>query len=156
MIAQKLRSYLEEHGVDYTVDEHPRAVDAQRLAAAEHVSGWDIAKPVLLMVGGELAMVVVPGAVGVDLEKAQNTLGHNEVRMAREDEFEQVFDDSEGGAEPPFGNLYNVPTFLDEQLHVRPTLTFRAGTHTETVTIDTDVYMRLVEPEIVDVAGGNR
>lgn len=156
MIAHKLRGFLEEHGVQYEVEEHSRAVDAQRLAAAGHVSGWDVAKPVLLSVGGELAMVVVPGAVGVDLEKAQEVLGHNQVRMATEDEFEDVFDDCEGGAEPPFGNLYGIPTFLDEKLRARPNLVFRAGTHTETVTLDTEDYVRLTEAEIVDVSGRRR
>ena len=113
MASNKVHSLLEERGIPFEVHTHPRAVEAQRLAAAEGVSGWEVAKPVLLSVGGQLAMAVVPASVNVDLEKASDVLGHSEVRLADEDEFVSVFTDCEAGAEPPFGNLYGVPVFLE-------------------------------------------
>jgi Ala-tRNA(Pro) deacylase len=152
MAAEKLHALLDEHGLDYEVDTHPRAVTAHRLAAAEGVSGYDVAKPVLLSIGGQLAMVVVPGAEVVDLERASEVFGHNDVRLASEDEFVAVFDDSEPGAEPPFGNLYGIPTFLDEDLRARQRMICRDGSHTQTITIAMADYLRLVDPEIVDVA----
>ncbi|MFA9430711.1 aminoacyl-tRNA deacylase [Egicoccus sp. AB-alg2] len=152
MAAEKLHALLESNGVEFEVQTHPRAVTAQRLADAEGISGYDVAKPVLLSVGGQLAMVVVPGAEVVDLERVSEVLGHNDVRLATEDEFTSVFDDCEPGAEPPFGNLYGVPTFLDEDLRARPQLVFRDGSHTETITLTTADYVRLVQPEIIDVA----
>jgi Ala-tRNA(Pro) deacylase len=155
MPAAKLHALLEEHGVPYEVVTHPHAVTANRLADAEGVSGYDIAKPVLLAVGGELAMVVVPGATLVDLDRASEVLGHNDVRLATEAEFVAVFDDCEPGAEPPFGTLYGIPTFLDEELRARPRIVCRDGSHTETVTIAMADYLRLVEPEVVDVATGS-
>jgi Ala-tRNA(Pro) deacylase len=152
MAAEKLHALLDEHGLDYEVETHPRAVTANRLAAAEGVSGYDVAKPVLLSIGGQLAMVVVPGAEIVDLERASEVFGHNDVRLASEDEFVSVFDDSEPGAEPPFGNLYGIPTFLDEDLRARQRMICRDGSHTQTITITMADYLRLVDPEIVDVA----
>jgi Ala-tRNA(Pro) deacylase len=151
-MSQRLLRFLEEQEVAYELEEHPRAVTAQQLAAAEHVSGWDVAKTVLLSVGGQLAMVVVPAAVMVDLDRAADVLGHNVVRLAAEDEFEKVFEDCEGGAEPPFGNLYGVPVFLDEKLRARDHLVCRAGSHTKTLTLATEDYVRLVKPEIVDLS----
>lgn len=155
MPAAKLHALLEEHGVPYEVVVHPHAVTANRLADAEGVSGYDIAKPVLLAVGGELAMVVVPGAKLVDLDRASEVLGHNDVRLATEEEFVAVFDDCEPGAEPPFGPLYGIPTFLDEELRARRRIVCRDGSHTETVTIAMGDYLRLVEPEVVAVATGS-
>jgi Ala-tRNA(Pro) deacylase len=152
MPAEKLHSLLDEHGIAYEVDTHPRAVTAHRLAAAEGVSGYDVAKPVLLNVGGQLAMVVIPGAEVVDLERASAVLGGNEARLATEDEFVSVFDDCEPGAEPPFGNLYGIPTFLDEDLRARERVVCRNGSHTETITLAMSDYLRLVQPEIVDIA----
>jgi Ala-tRNA(Pro) deacylase len=152
MPAEKLHSLLDEHGIAYEVDTHPRAVTAHRLAAAEGVSGYDVAKPVLLSVGGQLAMVVIPGAEVVDLERASEVLGGNEARLATEDEFVSVFDDCEPGAEPPFGNLYGIPTFLDEDLRARERVVCRNGSHTETITLAMSDYLRLVQPEIVDIA----
>lgn len=152
MPVTKVHTLLDDHEVSYETHEHPRAVSAQRLAAEEQVSGWDVAKPVLLSVGDELVMAVVPAAVDVDLAKASRVLGGNEVRLATEDEFLDTFPDSEPGAEPPFGNLYDVPVFLDEQLRARHRMVCRDGSHTEVISLDVADYVRLVQPEIVDIA----
>lgn len=143
---------LDQHGVAYEVHEHPRAVDANRLAQAEEITGWDVAKPVLLAIGGELAMAVVPAPVHVDLDKASNVLGHGDVRLATEEEFVSRFPDCEPGAEPPFGNLYEIPVFLDETLRQRERMVCRDGSHTLTITLAVNDYVHVVEPEIVDMA----
>jgi Ala-tRNA(Pro) deacylase len=152
MAASEVHALLEEHGVAYEVHVHPRAVDANRLAEAEDVTGWDVAKPVLLDIAGQLAMVVVAAPVHVDLERAGDVLGHSEVRLATEDEFASTFPDCEPGAEPPFGNLWGVPVFLDETLRARHTMVCRDGSHTTTIRLAVADYVRVVGPEIVDVA----
>jgi len=152
MGAQKLHELLVTNAIAFEAQTHPWAVTAQRLADAEGISGYDIAKPVLLSISGQLAMVVVPGAEVVDLDRVSAVLGHNDVRLATEDEFTAVFDDCEPGAEPPFGTLYGIPTFLDEDLRARQQLVFRNGSHTETITLATADYLQLVQPEIIDVA----
>lgn len=151
MPATKVHTLLEEHGVSYETHEHPRAVSAQRVAAAEHVSGWEVAKPVLLSVGDKLAMVVVPAAVQVDLDKVSRVFGGNAVRLATEEEFAVAFPDCELGAEPPFGNLYEVPVFLDERLRARSEMVCRDGSHTESITLAVADYVRVVQPEIADL-----
>ncbi len=143
---------LDEHGVAYVVHDHERAVSASRLAEAEGVSGWDVAKPVMLSVGGELAMAVVPAATYVDLGKASDVLGHNEVRLAEEAEFAARFPDAETGAEAPFGNLYGIPVFLDERLRARERMICRDGSHTRTISLATLDFVELVAPEIVDIS----
>jgi Ala-tRNA(Pro) deacylase len=152
MPADKLHALLDEHEIAYEVETHPHAVSADRLAASEHVSGYDVAKPVLLSIGGQLAMVVVPGSEIVDLDRATEVFGHNEVRLATEDEFVELFDDCEPGAEPPFGHLYGIPTFLDEDLRARQRLVCRDGSHTQTITLDVADYVRVARPEIVSVS----
>ena len=143
---------LDQHKVEYEVHDHPRAVDANRLAQSEDVTGWDVAKPVLLTIGGQLAMVVIPAPVHVDLDKASDVLGHGEVRLATEDEFVSWFPDCEPGAEPPFGSLYGIPVFLDETLRERQRMVCRDGSHTESITLAVNDYVEVVAPEIVDVA----
>lgn len=148
----QVHDLLDEQGVAYEVHEHPRAVEASRLAEAEDVTGWDVAKTVLLSIGGELAMAVVPASVQVDLDKAGDLLGHSQVRLATEDEFASQFPDAETGAEAPFGNLYGIPVFLDETLRARDRMVCRDGTHTTSITLSVQDYVRVVEPEIVDIA----
>lgn len=152
MATNQVHDLLDQHGIEYEVHDHPRAVDANRLAESEDVSGWDVAKPVLLAVGGELAMAVLAAPVHVDLDKASNALGHSDVRLATEDEFVEKFPDADPGAEPPFGNLYGVPVFLDETMRARRVMVCRDGSHTSSITLAVSDYVSVVAPEIVDIA----
>lgn len=151
MATNAVHELLDRHDVPYEVHEHPRAVAASRLAQSEDVTGWDVAKPVLLAIEGQLAMAVVPAPVHVDLDKASNVLGHGDVRLATEEEFVARFPDCEPGAEPPFGNLYGIPVFLDETLRARQRMVCRDGSHTETITLAVNDYVEVVAPEIVDL-----
>jgi len=74
------------------------------------------------------------------------------VRLAREEEFARVFPDCEVGAMPPFGNLYQLPVYLDRGLSEQPRLIFNAGTHRETMTVAAADFLRLVEPTVIDLA----
>ena len=152
MATDQVHRFLDGHDIAYEVHEHERAVDANHLAESEDVTGWDVAKPVLLAIGDELAMAVVPAPVHVDLDKASHVLGHAQVRLATEDEFTALFPDSEPGAEAPFGNLYEIPVFLDETLRAREQMVCRDGSHTQTIVLAVRDYVTAVGPEIVDLA----
>lgn len=152
MSAERVRSFLDDEGVDYDMQTHERAVTAQEVAAAEHESGWHVAKPVILEADGELVMAVVAAACEVDLSKVTAALGAAEVGLADEDAFRDVFPDCEVGAEPPFGNVYDVPVLFDEILTDEDRLVFRGGTHDTTIGMATDDYVRVVQPTVTDIA----
>ncbi len=152
MGAEQVHELLDRHEVEYEVHDHEQAVDASRLAEAEDVSGWDVAKPVMVDIGGQLAMVVVPAPVHVDLDRVGDRLGHSRARLADEEEFADRFPDCDPGAEPPFGELYGVPVFLDETLRARTRIVCRDGSHTRALSLSVADYVRVVQPEIVDVA----
>lgn len=150
-----LFAYLDEHGVAYERQHHPVAYTSQEVAASEHVTGYDVAKTVLLRCGQDIVMVVLPAPMEVDLDRAAEVLG-SPVRLAREEEFRDLFPDCEVGAEPPFGNLYGVRVLVDPSLTTRPRIVCRDGTHTGTVTLATEDFLRLVSPEITEIAVGPR
>ncbi len=151
MSAEKVRAYLIEHGIDYETSSHAATYTASETAEAEHVSGRQMAKAVLLIADDRLVMAVLPGDRMLDLEKAQIALDAGHVRLAEESEFSPSFPDCEMGAEPPFGALYDVPTLVDEGLD-SPRITFTAGTHTETITMGLDDYLELTTPKRADLA----
>ncbi len=49
---------------------------------------------------------------------------------------------------PPFGNLYDLPVYAEEALSEDETIVFRAGTHTDTMSVNYADFERLVEPTI--------
>lgn len=152
MPTTRVRQYLQAEGVAFAEQEHERRVPAQRVAQSEHVSGWLVAKPVLLWADGEMLMVVVPAATRVDLDKVRRALGAERVRLAEEEEFVDRFPDCEPGAEPPFGHLYDVRTLVDASFPQDRDVVFRAGTHTTTMSVALPDYLRVTRAQVVDVA----
>ncbi|HEX2729657.1 MAG TPA: YbaK/EbsC family protein [Rubrobacteraceae bacterium] len=149
---QKLEDYLREHGVPYGSHHHARAITAQEVAAVEHVPGKMFAKTVMVFADDELAMMVLPAPHHVNPERAAGAMGVGGVRLAGEDAFERAFPDCEVGAMPPFGNLYDVPVYVDEALTEDDEIVFRAGTHTDTMSLAYADFERLVAPKVVRFA----
>jgi Ala-tRNA(Pro) deacylase len=145
MPVTRLKKFLDVNHIKYVVTQHSPASTAQEIAAAAHISGWDIAKTVIVVVDGALAMVVVPASGHVSLEQLQRLTGGSVITVATEKEFRVAFPDCELGAMPPFGNLYGMPVYVDTSLHGLR-LTFNAGTHCELITVDWTDFERLVEP----------
>ncbi len=148
----RLETYLREKQVPFEIRHHPRAVTAQEVAASEHVPGKMLAKTVMVLADGKMVMLALPAPYQVDMEKASTALGAGEVRLAQEGEFEGTFPDCEVGAMPPFGNLYEVPVYVEEALAEDETIVFRAGTHTDTMSVRYADFERLVEPTVAEFA----
>ncbi len=144
--------YLSEQGVKYELHEHPPAYTAQEAAAEEHVSGHDFAKPVLIRADGKYALCVLQACHRLDMAKVARALGSAEATLADERELAERFPDAEVGAEPPFGNLYDLPTLVDRRLADDEVITFQAGDHEHAVRMRFDDYARLAEPEKADLA----
>ena len=153
MSAEKVREYLLTHGISYEIHDHPLAYTTSRVAEEEHISGKAMAKPVILLADDRFVMAVVPGHRRVDLEKARQALGCASVRMATEEEFAPAFTDCEAGAEPPLGPLYGMHTMVDRRLTAEK-VTFRGGSHTQTITMGHDDYVALAGAQVVDIAAG--
>jgi Ala-tRNA(Pro) deacylase len=147
----RLETYLREKQVPFEVRHHPRAITAQEVAASEHVPGKMLAKTVMILADGKMVMLALPAPYQVDVDKAGKVLGV-EVRLAHEEEFENTFPDCEVGAMPPFGNLYEVPVYVEAALAEDETIVFRAGTHTDTMSVSYADFERLVEPTIAEFA----
>ena len=90
----------------------------------------------------------------MDVEKSAAALGAKEVHLAQEQEFAATFPDCQVGAMPPFGNLYNVPVYVDKPLADDDMIVVRAGTHTDTISLKYADFERLVKPTVADLARG--
>ena len=145
---ERLATYLQEQGVEFSLHHHPQAFTAQEIAAAEHVSGHRFVKVVMVKGDGDLAMRCVPASLDVDLDAAAEVLEADDVALAEEEDFAPVFEDCEVGAMPPFGNLYDLPVFIDESLEGDRRIVFNAGTHRETLEMALDDFERLVHPHV--------
>ncbi len=148
---ERLESYLRAQGVRFEVAWHPLAYTAQEVAAAEHVSGYLVAKPVMARCGDRFVMAVLAAPQRLDLSKLSAAVGEP-CRLAEESEFAPLFPDCEVGAHPPFGNLYGLPVYVDRRLAEDPEIVFRCGSHRETMRVAYADFHRLVNPVVADLA----
>lgn len=152
MICERLKRFLDERGVVYTVIRHPEAFTAQEIAAAMHVHGKMLIKVIILKSGDRYYMCALPASYRADMEKLKNVLGVKDLRLATEEEFSNLFPDCEVGAMPPFGNLYKMDTHVDRVVTENKEIVFQAGDHIEAITIGYSDYAELVRPIVADFA----
>jgi len=145
----RLTEFLDKSGVKYTVTEHKPTFSAQRMAAEEHEPGRYVAKPVLVKADGKFLMCVVSANHKIDLKALKRQLGAKSVELADEDEMGKIFGDCELGAEPPLGNLYDLPTVMDKELEKDERISFQAGSHDKAVHMRMEDYKKLVGPKIL-------
>ena len=154
MPATKLTQYLDDHHVQYETIRHSPTYTAQKTAAAAHVAGRELAKTVMIRVGGQLSMAVLPAPMHVDFRALSDGLAGAEVTLADEADFRARFPDCEVGAMPPFGNLYDMGVFVDCHLSADEIIAFNACSHTELIQLPYREYAALVQPIVLDFAAG--
>src|SRR3972149_7826544 len=110
-IVERVEVVLKKNNISYRTIKHQEAYTAHEIAAAVHVPGQDMAKVVMVKAKDRYIMTVVPASWRIDFRKLKEVLHEADIRLATEEEFKTVFPDCEAGAEPPFGNLYNIETY---------------------------------------------
>ncbi|HRU06552.1 MAG TPA: YbaK/EbsC family protein [Candidatus Brocadiia bacterium] len=148
MPVRKLKEFLDKNGVKFVSIIHSPAFTAQEIAALAHVPGKLLAKTVMVKLDGKMAMAVVPGHCGVNLEALRELARATSAAIASEGEFEALFPDCEVGAMPPFGNLYDMAVYVDTALTEDDLIVFNAGSHKELMRVSYEDFARLVKPKV--------
>ena len=148
MPVNRLAKFLEENHVRFVTIKHSPAFTAQEIAALAHVPGKELAKTVIVKLDGQMAMVVLPAPDHVSPNRLKEFSGAEDVELASEEDFADIFPNCELGAMPPFGNLWDMQVFVDQRLREDEEIVFNAGTHTELVRLSYGDFERLVKPTV--------
>ena len=147
-VSERLKNLFKAEKVNYELMVHSESYTSQEKAAGMHVPGAQLAKVVMAKADGKLAMMVISADQNIDFARAREVLGAKEVRLAGEEEFAYLFPDCDLGAMPPFGNLYDIPVWVEEDLARQESIVFNACTHYEAARIAYSDYERLVKPSV--------
>lgn len=147
MPIQKLKAFLDDNDVKYTIIQHSRACTAQEIAEQTHIPGKELAKTVMVMIAGKVAMAIVPASHLVDFDCLSDVAGTS-VDLADEGDFVELFPNCDVGAMPPFGNLYDMSMYVSETLTEDEFIAFSAGSHAEVMRLLYADFARLTNPII--------
>jgi len=149
MPLKKLRKFLDENNVKYATISHSKAYTAQQVAYSAHISGKDIAKTVMIIIEGRMAMAVLPAPRHVDFHLIKDAIGIKSITLANEKDFKSYFPECEVGTMPPFGNLYDMEVYVDKSLAKDHEIAFNAGSHTELIQMAYKDFEMLVKPNVI-------
>ena len=141
-------AWLKKENVTFEHRRHTQVFTAMEAAQSEGLPGREVVKSVLVKTDSGFALAVLPSIHRINFTKLASALGARSAALASEAEMKKVFPDVEVGAEPPFGNLYNLPTVVEEHLTREPEIVFEAGTHTDAVKMRYADYARLAKPAV--------
>lgn len=154
MIQPKLEALLSKHHIPYQLQNHLPAYSAQHVAQNAHISGYQLAKSVIIIAEKELTMLVMPAPYTVNLAELKQTLNVNHLLLAKESEFRGYFPQCEIGAIPPFGQLYGMQVLVADCILDNKHIAFSAGRHDEVMMITTADYLKLTQARIIDTGYG--
>jgi Ala-tRNA(Pro) deacylase len=111
-----------------------------------------VAKVVIVVADNTYRMVVLPSNRALDLAELRSALGLSHARLATEEELTRLFPECDLGAMPPFGNLYDMPVYVDSGLALDDWIAFNAGSHVDVVHMRFRDYKWLVKPMVIPLA----
>ena len=147
---QNCLNYLRSNGVRFAHTTHSPAYTAEEVAMAEHMPANRMAKTVMLRDNEGFVMVVIPADSCVDLEQLRMVIGVPDLYLAEERDLALLFSNSELGAMPPLGGLFNLPVYLDRTVVKREFIAFNAGTHRDVIHMRVADFWDLVRPVLGD------
>ena len=156
MPMNRIKQFLIENTVKYTTIEHSPAYTAMEIAESSHISGRKMSKTIIFRADDQLCMAVVPANFWVDCASLKKITRSSFVEIAQEKDFAELFPECELGAMPPFGTLFGMITFFDEKLLDTPLLSFNAGSHSQVMQMQTNDYLSLCNPVIVNISTTHR
>jgi Ala-tRNA(Pro) deacylase len=155
MTTRRIQEFLDDNAAKYLAIHHSPAYTAQEVAASAHIPGRGMAKTVVVKIDGRLALAVVPAMQHVDMTRVRDASGADQAELAGEEDFRDRFEGCELGAMPPFGNLFDMETFVDQTFAGQEKIAFNAGSHTDVIAMPFDDYARLVHPHLAKLTGGS-
>ncbi|MBW2515064.1 MAG: YbaK/EbsC family protein [Deltaproteobacteria bacterium] len=146
---QKIIEILEQNKISYEIFEHEPVYTNPTMAAALNVSESDTVKSLVLLTREkEMVVLVMPGDKRVDWKKAASGIGTKKVSFAKpEAVLEKV--GCEVGCVPPFGQLADLPIFMDTELTRKNFVYFNPGVHDKSYKIKAWDLKKLCQPTLV-------
>ena len=146
-IFQRVEELLNRQGVTFDVLRHEPVYTSQEAADVRGLPLSSGAKALICKGDEQFVMFVLPADLRLASRAVRRTLGWRKLRFANRDE---VLDMTglEPGSIPPFGTLFNLPTFCDTRLSAAETINFNAGDHCISVSMRYEEFLEVERPEL--------
>lgn len=146
-LSQKLITFLKENNVNFKEISHQPTKTSQESAAARGTKLEQGAKALLMMADRKPVLLVLSAAKKLDNSTFKKQFGIKDLTLATPAEVQKITG-VETGAVPPFGNLFNVPTYVDKSFLDITEIAFNAGSLSKSIIMTSREFVKLVNPQV--------
>lgn len=133
-VLQQIQDLLNEHKIKFELMTHKPVLTSEEASAVRGTKLEQGAKALIMYADTKPIMIVLAAHRKIDNAKFKTAFKIKDLRMAKPDEVKEVTN-TEIGAVPPFGNLFEIPLYVDKSLGENETIVFNAGTHTDSISM---------------------
>ncbi len=128
-IPAKLVTFLETNHLKYESITHSETQTSLATANLINCNTTQFAKVMVCEIDNDrTSLLVLPATEVLDLKEFKKNIGASKIVLLQEKDLGNFFDDCEIGAQPAYGSLYCLPTFLSEHFDQNKDIYFNAGT----------------------------
>lgn len=131
-VYEKIIELLNSNNIKYQALEHeptPTCEDSARVRGTSMDQG---AKALICFADKQPILIVLPCSYKLDSKVFKNEFKVRDLRFATPEEVFQLTG-LQVGAIPPFGKLFEMPTYIDEKLNTNENIAFNAGDRCKSV-----------------------
>jgi Ala-tRNA(Pro) deacylase len=150
-VCDRLQELLKQNAVPFTVLRHDPVFTSEQAAAVRGTSLASGAKALVVKAGEKFVLLVLPADRKLDSRKARDGLGVKSLRFASKEEVHNLTG-LQPGAIPPFGSLFQLPTYCDPALGENPIINFNAGDHAISIQVSYVDYLQVEKPQMISIS----
>lgn len=146
-----LSTWLTQQNIPFDVLRHEpvfTSEDAARVRGTSLASG---AKALICKADDAFTMFVLPADRRLDSKRLRRDHGIKSLRFASRDEVLGLTGLTPGSI-PPFGSLFQLTTWCDEQLREQPRINFNAGDHGISISLNIADYLQAEQPRLANLS----
>lgn len=153
-IRKKIINFLEKTGIKYETIEHKTVYTASDKAATLRVKPETVAKTLVLKTDREMVTAVIPANRNLDKNKFKKTVNSfrkkkgdravTKIDFVSEKVMKNKFKGIKIGAIPPFGNLWNMVTFVEAHLMKKSKIIVNSGDYNYSLKIKPSDFKKLI------------
>ena len=144
-VFDRLVERLDERHLPYDVSQHEPVFTSEEAARIRGTTLASGAKALICKADQQFIMFVLPADKRLASKRVRKSEAIRSLRFASREEVAELTG-LQPGSIPPFGSLFELPTWCDEGLALQPTINFNAGDHAVSISMQYTDFVAFEQP----------
>ena len=150
-VFERLNGHLSKAGVPFDVLRHEPVYTSEHAARVRGTPLASGAKALVCKLDDSMVMFVIPADRKLASREIRRQFAVKSLRFADREEVLAATGLAPGSI-PPFGSLFNLPTYCDTRLADQPKINFNAGDHAISISLAYADYLTVEQPQLGNFA----